>query len=210
MNCVSSSTKKENHCCLFSVYRIPPQYEFPNGMNALKKKVLRKLVCSYGREIQLWKIPGSNSCAPEKIESARFIGGHCRLMQPYFHDIVWVSSYKPTEISELTLTIKKALRKRDIGADFKEILKWVLLKLGVRMWAGYIHIRRNRLLGYEPLSFSANLPSFLRNVLFPLSWWTLILNIQIIFILVALRPSAGHGLLIFEVSRSQTTTHHSR
>jgi len=27
---------------------------------------------------------------------------------------------------------------------------------------------------------------------------------------VALRPSAGHGLLIFEVSRSHTTTHHSR
>jgi hypothetical protein len=26
----------------------------------------------------------------------------------------------------------------------------------------------------------------------------------------ALRPNAGHGLLIFEVSRSHTTTHHSR
>jgi hypothetical protein len=26
---------------------------------------------------------------------------------------------------------------------------------------------------------------------------------------VALRPNAGHGLLILEVSRSQTTTHHS-
>jgi hypothetical protein len=29
------------------------------------------------------------------------------------------------------------------------------------------------------------------------------------FFFVALRPNAGHGLLIFEVSRSQTTTHHS-
>ena len=27
---------------------------------------------------------------------------------------------------------------------------------------------------------------------------------------VALRPNAGHGLLILEVSRSHTTTHHSR
>jgi hypothetical protein len=27
---------------------------------------------------------------------------------------------------------------------------------------------------------------------------------------VALRPNAGHSLLIFEVSRSHTTTHHSR
>ena len=27
---------------------------------------------------------------------------------------------------------------------------------------------------------------------------------------VALRPHAGHGLLILEVSRSHTTTHHSR
>ena len=31
-----------------------------------------------------------------------------------------------------------------------------------------------------------------------------------IFFPVALRPHAGHGLLIFEVSRSHTTTHHSR
>ena len=30
------------------------------------------------------------------------------------------------------------------------------------------------------------------------------------FFLVALRPNAGHGLLIHEVSRSHTTTHHSR
>jgi len=27
---------------------------------------------------------------------------------------------------------------------------------------------------------------------------------------VVLRPKAGHGLLILEVSRSHTTTHHSR
>ena len=27
---------------------------------------------------------------------------------------------------------------------------------------------------------------------------------------MALRPSTGHGLLILEVSRSHTTTHHSR
>jgi len=30
------------------------------------------------------------------------------------------------------------------------------------------------------------------------------------FFFVALRPNAGHGLLILEVSRSHTTTHHSR
>ena len=30
------------------------------------------------------------------------------------------------------------------------------------------------------------------------------------FFAVALRPNAGHGLLILEVSRSHTTTHHSR
>ena len=32
----------------------------------------------------------------------------------------------------------------------------------------------------------------------------------IIIISVALRPNAGHGLLIHEVSRSHTTTHHRR
>jgi len=30
------------------------------------------------------------------------------------------------------------------------------------------------------------------------------------FFPVALRPYAGHGLLILEISRSHTTTHHSR
>ena len=30
------------------------------------------------------------------------------------------------------------------------------------------------------------------------------------FFSVALRPNAGHGLLILEVSKSHTTTHHSR
>ena len=30
------------------------------------------------------------------------------------------------------------------------------------------------------------------------------------FFFVALRPNAGHDLLILEVSRSHTTTHHSR
>ena len=32
----------------------------------------------------------------------------------------------------------------------------------------------------------------------------------IFFFAVALRPNAGHDLLILEVSRSHTTTHHSR
>jgi len=31
-----------------------------------------------------------------------------------------------------------------------------------------------------------------------------------IFFLVALRPNAGHGLLILEISRPHTMTHHSR
>jgi hypothetical protein len=35
------------------------------------------------------------------------------------------------------------------------------------------------------------------------------IHIYILFS-VALRPNAGHGLLILEVSRSHTTTHHSR
>ena len=39
---------------------------------------------------------------------------------------------------------------------------------------------------------------------------TIIIIIIIIIISVALRPNAGHGLLIHEVSRSHTTTHHSR
>jgi hypothetical protein len=30
------------------------------------------------------------------------------------------------------------------------------------------------------------------------------------FFFVALRPNAGHGLLVLEVSRSHTTMHHSR
>ena len=33
---------------------------------------------------------------------------------------------------------------------------------------------------------------------------------RLIFFFVALRPNAGHGLLILEVSRSHTSTHHSR
>jgi len=32
----------------------------------------------------------------------------------------------------------------------------------------------------------------------------------IFFVCVALQPNAGHGLLVFEVSRSHTTTHHIR
>jgi len=47
--------------------------------------------------------------------------------------------------------------------------------------------------------------------------YSIIIVIIIIFILfiflffaVALRPNAGHGLVICEVSRSHTTTHHSR
>jgi hypothetical protein len=35
-------------------------------------------------------------------------------------------------------------------------------------------------------------------------------DICIIFFSVALRPNADHSLLILEVSRSHTTTHHSR
>jgi hypothetical protein len=35
-------------------------------------------------------------------------------------------------------------------------------------------------------------------------------DIESTFFSVALRPNAGHGLLILEVSRSHTTTHHSR
>ena len=35
-------------------------------------------------------------------------------------------------------------------------------------------------------------------------------EVIIIIIIVALRPNAGHGLLILEVSRSHTATHHIR
>jgi preprotein translocase subunit SecG len=38
----------------------------------------------------------------------------------------------------------------------------------------------------------------------------IIITIIIIIVVVALQPNAGHGLLIHEVSRSHTTTHHSR
>ena len=34
--------------------------------------------------------------------------------------------------------------------------------------------------------------------------------LRIFFLPVALRPNAGHSLLILEVSRSHTTTHHIR
>ena len=36
------------------------------------------------------------------------------------------------------------------------------------------------------------------------------LYIDFVVVAVALRPNAGHGLLIFEVSRSHITMHHSR
>jgi hypothetical protein len=40
--------------------------------------------------------------------------------------------------------------------------------------------------------------------------YTSINIVQILFLLpVELRPNAGHGLLVFEVTRSHTTTHHS-
>jgi len=38
----------------------------------------------------------------------------------------------------------------------------------------------------------------------------IIINADYIFFPVVLRPNAGHSLLILEVSRSHTTTHHSR
>ena len=41
-------------------------------------------------------------------------------------------------------------------------------------------------------------------------YYIYITYIYIFFFSVALRPNAGHGLLILEVSRSHTTTHHSR
>ena len=47
------------------------------------------------------------------------------------------------------------------------------------------------------------------------NFWTkfglkLVFRISHFFFPVALRPNVGHGLLIHEVSRSHTTTHHSR
>jgi len=44
----------------------------------------------------------------------------------------------------------------------------------------------------------------------PMNLVRLIILLLFYFFAVALRPNAGHGLLIFEVSRSHTTTHHSR
>ena len=37
-----------------------------------------------------------------------------------------------------------------------------------------------------------------------------IMVLKYFFFLVALRPNAGHGFLILDVSRSHITTHHSR
>jgi hypothetical protein len=39
-------------------------------------------------------------------------------------------------------------------------------------------------------------------------FFVMVVKANILFA-VALRPNAGHGLLILEVSRSQTTTHYS-
>jgi len=42
------------------------------------------------------------------------------------------------------------------------------------------------------------------------SFCSTLVSLYIYFFSVVLRPSTGHGLLILEVSRSHTTTHHSR
>jgi hypothetical protein len=39
--------------------------------------------------------------------------------------------------------------------------------------------------------------------------WGVVFISHLFFFFVALRPNAGHGLLILEVSRSHTTTHQS-
>ena len=41
-------------------------------------------------------------------------------------------------------------------------------------------------------------------------FYVIYLFIYLFIFAVALRPNASHGLLILEVSRSHTTTHHSR
>ena len=66
----------------------------------------------------------------------------------------------------------------------------------------YIVIRFNAYWGIKrPLS------SLNRN---KAKWWVVILCIVLIFFSLAQRPNTGHGLLILEVYRSYTTTHHSR
>ena len=60
-------------------------------------------------------------------------------------------------------------------------------------------------LNFAPLS-NNSLPTFLCVVLSRMY----VCNTWVYFIFVALRPNAGHGLLFVEVSRSHTTTHHSR
>jgi len=50
----------------------------------------------------------------------------------------------------------------------------------------------------------------LNNCIFPpLKDVTDTVQLSVHFLFVALRPNAGHGLLILEVSRSHTTTQHS-
>ena len=41
-------------------------------------------------------------------------------------------------------------------------------------------------------------------------YFIIIIIIIIIAVVVTLRPNAGHGLLVLEVSRSHITTHHSQ
>jgi len=50
----------------------------------------------------------------------------------------------------------------------------------------------------KTIDFLIKIPTTLRQIL------------NYFFFPVALRPNTGHGLLILEVSRSHTTTHHSR
>jgi hypothetical protein len=42
------------------------------------------------------------------------------------------------------------------------------------------------------------------------AFFTYFVSLKYYIFFVALRPNAGHGLLILEVSRSHTTAHHSR
>ena len=76
-----------------------------------------------------------------------------------------------------------------------------VIKLNSLKWAGFVvRMRDNRNIRRVLVGKAEGRRRFVR----------LRLRSKIFFFAVALRPNTGHGLLILEVSRSHTTTHHSR
>ena len=78
----------------------------------------------------------------------------------------------------------------------------------------YIYIYVNTLLHSTVARLNLQYKSYSGNIYtvccIPLLFFSTDMTTEVIFFFVALRPNAGHGLLIFEVSRSHTTKHYSQ